>query len=157
MATTCSTTLHTPYCSLRIEASEYGITGVRRVSPSSKSSPHNNSPVLKQAKTAFKNFLNGDSKALDALPLDLEGTQFQKKVWKALRSIPYGEVRSYAEIAKKIGNEKAARAVGSACGKNPVLLAIPCHRVIASNGGLGGFAGGVTLKKALLRAENIHV
>lgn len=88
--------------------------------------------------------------------LDLSaGTPFQQKVWRALLSIPRGETRSYAWIAKKIGNPKAVRAVGSACGANPVPIIVPCHRAIASDGSLGGFGGGLALKKDLLALEGI--
>jgi methylated-DNA-[protein]-cysteine S-methyltransferase len=83
----------------------------------------------------------------------LHGTEFQKKVWLACATIPYGETRSYSDIARMIGNQKATRAVGSALGKNPVPLIIPCHRVLRSNGNLGGFAGGLDVKRKLLEIE----
>lgn len=88
-----------------------------------------------------------------SVPLDVEGTAFQKKVWKALSEIPYGEVRSYGQIAKRVGNPKASRAVGSANGANPVAIIVPCHRVIAGDGSLGGFGGGLTNKTYLLSLE----
>lgn len=83
----------------------------------------------------------------------LVGTDFQKKVWQALVTIPYGETRTYKDIAKQIGNEKASRAVGLANNKNPITIAVPCHRVIGSNGRLVGYAGGLEMKKALLSLE----
>jgi methylated-DNA-[protein]-cysteine S-methyltransferase len=89
-----------------------------------------------------------------SVPLDVEGTLFQKKVWKALREIPYGEVRSYGEIARRVGNPKASRAVGTANGRNPVAIIVPCHRVIAGNGTLGGFGGGLSNKTYLLTLEH---
>jgi O-6-methylguanine DNA methyltransferase len=89
--------------------------------------------------------------------LDLKGTSFQKKVWEALRGIPYGQTRSYGEIARTVGNPKAVRAVGSANGANPVPIIVPCHRVIQSNGSLGGFGGGLDLKKSLLEGEGCHL
>ena len=87
------------------------------------------------------------------LPLDPIGTEFQKKVWQALKEIPFGETRSYGEIAKLIGNEKASRAVGMANNKNPIAIIIPCHRVIGANGKLVGYAGGLDLKEKLLKLE----
>jgi AraC family transcriptional regulator, regulatory protein of adaptative response / methylated-DNA-[protein]-cysteine methyltransferase len=90
--------------------------------------------------------------ALD-LPLDLAGTEFERRVWAALEEIPYGETRSYAQIAGAIGAPKAARAVGAACGKNPVPLVIPCHRVVREGGDLGGFGCGIEIKRRLLDRE----
>jgi O-6-methylguanine DNA methyltransferase len=87
-------------------------------------------------------------------PLDLtSGTNFQQKVWRALCSIPFGETRSYGEIARLIGHPKAARAVGQACGQNPVAIVVPCHRVVGQQGGLGGYSGGIEIKQALLALE----
>ena len=82
-----------------------------------------------------------------------EGTEFQKKVWKALTAIPYGETRSYGEIAKIVGNDKASRAVGMANHNNPIPILIPCHRVIGKSGKLTGYAGGLDKKTALLELE----
>ena len=87
------------------------------------------------------------------LPLDLRATAFQLKVWSALQAIPRGETRSYKQIAAAIGNPKASRAVASACASNPVALVIPCHRVVRSNGQLGGYRWGIDRKRALLEAE----
>lgn len=108
----------------------------------------------------FKNYaqailshLNGDKKTLD-LPLDLRATAFQMRVWTALRQIPYGETRSYGDVARVIGNERAVRAVARACATNPVALVTPCHRVIGSNGSLSGYRWGIERKKKLL--ENEH-
>ena len=90
--------------------------------------------------------------------LDLSaGTPFQQKVWRALQTIPRGETRSYAWVAKAIGKPKAARAVGAACGANPVPIIVPCHRVVASDGSLGGFSGGLALKKRLLKLEGVSL
>lgn len=91
------------------------------------------------------------------LKLDPKGTEFQKKVWRALSTIPYGEYRSYSEIACQIGNDKAVRAVGMANSKNPLPLIIPCHRVIGKNGKLVGYAGGLRIKKTLLKLEGIEL
>ena len=83
-----------------------------------------------------------------------EGTEFQKLVWKELQKIPYGKTKNYSEIAVAIGKPKAQRAVGSACNKNPILLIIPCHRVISKNGNIGGFAYGNTVKQKLVELES---
>lgn len=88
---------------------------------------------------------------LNILP---KGTEFQKKVWKELSKIPYGKTKSYQEIAKLIGNTNAQRSVGLTCNRNPILLIIPCHRVISKNGDIGGFAYGNTIKQKLLEIEN---
>ena len=93
-------------------------------------------------------------KPLPSIPLGkIRGTDFQLLVWQALKTIPFGETRSYGEIAQMIGRPKASRAVGTACGANPVALFIPCHRVLASGGGLGGFSGGLEVKRKLLQRE----
>jgi methylated-DNA-[protein]-cysteine S-methyltransferase len=97
-------------------------------------------------------YLKGNLRHFDC-PLDLRGTPFQKKVWRELGKIPYGRTRSYQEIAKAVGNPKACRAVGNANGLNPIPLILPCHRVIESNGGLGGFGHGVKVKRRLLDFE----
>ena len=88
------------------------------------------------------------------LPLDIRGTAFQRRVWEALRRIPLGATATYADIAKAIGAPKSVRAVGRACGSNPISLAIPCHRVVGSNGSLTGYRGGVERKRALLAKES---
>lgn len=87
------------------------------------------------------------------LPLHLVGTPFQKKVWRQLMKIPYGQTVSYAELARRIGRPKAYRAVANACGQNPLPIIVPCHRVIASGGKLGGYSGGLKRKRWLLRHE----
>ena len=103
----------------------------------------------------MERYLKGDLKRFDC-PLDLRGTSFQKKVWSKLATIPYGQTRSYKEIAEAIGHPKAFRAVGNANGSNPIPLILPCHRVIESNGGLGGFGHGIKVKKELLDFEKSH-
>ena len=91
------------------------------------------------------------------LPLAPEGTPFQLKVWKALKRIPYGKTVTYGEIAKRIGNPKASRAVGAANGQNPLSIIVPCHRVIGQTGDLVGYGGGLSIKKALLDHERRRV
>jgi AraC family transcriptional regulator of adaptative response/methylated-DNA-[protein]-cysteine methyltransferase len=97
-------------------------------------------------------FLSGDA-TLTKLPLDIRGTVFQQRVWAALRQIPVGETRTYKDIAVSIGAPNAVRAVGSACGANPVALVIPCHRALRTDGGMGGYAWGVPRKEKLLKME----
>jgi len=103
----------------------------------------------------LKKYLKGELRRFDCR-LDFRGTPFQKKVWSALAKIPYGRTRSYRDIAQAIGHPKAFRAVGNANGRNSIPLILPCHRVIESNGGLGGFGHGVKVKKQLLDFEKIH-
>lgn len=91
------------------------------------------------------------------LPLAAQGTEFQQQVWAALRAIPFGELRSYRDIAAVVGNVKAVRAVGAANGRNPIPIVVPCHRVIGSNGKLTGFAGGLEAKQTLLELEGIQL
>lgn len=112
--------------------------------------------LLREAGQQLKEYFSGKRKEFD-LPLAPEGTDFQKKVWKALRGIPYGETKSYGEIAKNIGNAKAARAVGMANNRNPIAIVIPCHRVIGANGSLVGYAGGLKIKEYLLTMEKKNV
>lgn len=88
-----------------------------------------------------------------AVPLDLRGTPFQRQVWQALREIPAGETRTYGEVATEIGRPRASRAVGAACGANPAPIVVPCHRVVAAGGGLGGFSGELWRKEAMLERE----
>ncbi len=103
----------------------------------------------------LKEYLRGELQRFDC-KLDFKGTPFQKRVWSALAKIPYGQTRSYKEIARAIGHPRAFRAVGNANGQNSIPLIIPCHRVIESNGGLGGFGHGVQVKKELLGFEKAH-
>ena len=106
-----------------------------------------------------KDYLQGQQPGAQTVPpLDLQlGTPFQQSVWLALQSIPYGKTRSYGEIAKKIRKPKAVRAVGGACGANPIPLIIPCHRVLATNRKLGGFSGGIEWKQHLLDLEGVEI
>ncbi|GHV83750.1 methylated-DNA--protein-cysteine methyltransferase [Spirochaetia bacterium] len=109
--------------------------------------------IIEKTIEELTEYLDGKRKVFD-IPLKLNGTPFQMKVWESLKSIPYGETRAYKEIAQAIGNEKAVRPAGSAIGKNPIAIIIPCHRVIGSDGSLTGFAGGLDIKQKLLEIEN---
>ncbi len=108
--------------------------------------------LLKRAGEQLVDYLAGKRKTFD-LPLAPKGTEFQQHVWKALQEIPYGETRSYGDIAKRIDNPKAYRAVGMSNNKNPLPIFIPCHRVIGTNGKLVGYAGGLAIKEYLLKLE----
>lgn len=109
-------------------------------------------PMLLRVKKQLEQYFAGQRQQFD-LPLDFQGTDFQQQVWQTLLTIPYGETRSYKEIAVQIGNEKAVRAVGAANGRNPISIIAPCHRVIGSGGALVGFAGGLDKKQILLSLE----
>lgn len=109
-------------------------------------------PVLDQAAMQLREYFAQERSVFD-LPLDFRGTEFQRRVWAALLEIPYGETRSYGEIAGDFGNPSAARAVGAANGRNPISIIAPCHRVIGRNGSLTGFAGGFEAKAWLLALE----
>ncbi|MGB9723682.1 MAG: methylated-DNA--[protein]-cysteine S-methyltransferase [Chloroflexia bacterium] len=111
---------------------------------------------LQEAVRQLERYLAGQLRAFD-LPLDLYGTAFQKAVWQALRSIPYGQVWSYAQVADAVGRPQAARAVGVAVAANPLPIVIPCHRVIRADGTLGGYGGGTEMKRDLLRLEGCNV
>ena len=109
-------------------------------------------PAIVEAVRQLRAYFSGGLRDFN-LPLDLRGTPFQLKVWRALETIPYGETRSYLQIATGIGAEKAVRAVGAANGANPIPIVVPCHRVIGSGGKLVGYGGGLPLKKRLLTLE----
>lgn len=108
---------------------------------------------LAEAVRQLREYFAGHRTEFD-LPLAPEGTEFQRSVWRRLQEIPYGETISYGELAKRVGNPKASRAVGAANGQNPIPIVIPCHRVIGSNGKLTGFGGGLPTKEALLGLES---
>lgn len=109
-------------------------------------------PVLLKAEKQLREYFAGKRTAFD-LELDFAGTEFQKRVWNALLEIPFGETRSYAQIAKRLHKPTATRAVGAANGRNPICIVAPCHRVIGADGQLTGFAGGLEVKKYLLELE----
>jgi len=111
-----------------------------------------NDPYLFQTFNQLQEYFSRTRKVFD-LPIDLEGTDFQTKVWNEVKKIPYGKTRSYKYIAEKLGNVKSIRAVGRANAQNPIPIIIPCHRVIGSNGTLTGYAGGLDVKEKLLEIE----
>ena len=114
-----------------------------------------NSIVIKTAMAQLDEYFAAQRKSFD-LPLAPEGTQFQRQVWNALTKLRFGETSTYALLAQRIGNPNAVRAVGTANGRNPISIVIPCHRVIGADGSLTGYAGGLARKEALLRLESTH-
>ena len=144
-----TTYLNSPIGYLKISASDDGITGVDFVTKAGKKTENNHT---KRAVKQLKEYFSGKRKTFN-LNLEPTGTLFQKKVWNALKTIPYGETRSYGEIAKQIRNKNASRAVGHANNKNPIPIIVPCHRVIGTNGALVGYGGGISKKKKLLALE----
>ncbi|MRX28313.1 methylated-DNA--[protein]-cysteine S-methyltransferase [Kangiella sp. HZ709] len=110
--------------------------------------------LIELCRKQLDEYFAGDRRQFD-LPLESNGTDFQKNVWQQLTKIPFGESRNYGEIASAIGNTKASRAVGAANGKNPISIIVPCHRVIGANGALTGYAGGLQAKQWLLKHEGL--
>jgi len=135
-------------------ASGHGLDGwLRRRAPDARC--EEGDELNRAAETQILEYLEGERTEFD-LPLDLRGTPFQRQVWEKLLEIPYGETRSYQEVARAVRRPRALRAVGNANGANPVSLVVPCHRVVASGGKLGGYAGGLSLKARLLAMERAH-
>ena len=132
----------------RIECSETAVLRIERVETAAESRPNE---LCRKAAEELEEYFSGKRRVFD-LPLQTIGTEFQQRVWQALRGIPWGEVRTYAQVAEQIGCPGGARAVGNACGKNPVLIVTPCHRVLGGKD-LGGFRCGPQIKRALLRLE----
>ena len=143
-----------PGLTLRIEASPAGIRTVAfHPVPLPPNDPSQCHPLLREAVRQLRAYFSGGLRSF-TLPLDLRGTPFQLRVWHELETIPFGQFRSYAQIAQAIGAPKAVRPVGAANGANPVAIVVPCHRVIGSNGKLTGYGGGLPLKKRLLELES---
>jgi methylated-DNA-[protein]-cysteine S-methyltransferase len=110
-------------------------------------------PVLKETTTQLEEYFAGERRDFD-IPIELDGTPFQRQVWFELARIPYGETISYGELARRVGRPNGPRAVGQANGRNPIPIIVPCHRVLASNG-IGGYGGGLKVKRALLALEGV--
>ncbi|MCC8161434.1 MAG: methylated-DNA--[protein]-cysteine S-methyltransferase [Oscillospiraceae bacterium] len=126
--------------------------GITDVAPARVDGIKEKTPLIERAASEIDEYLRGERREFD-LPLSVSGTEFQKAVWRELQKIPYGETRSYGDIAKAVGNPKAQRAVGTANNRNKIMIIIPCHRVIGANGHLTGYAGGLDMKKRLLDIE----
>lgn len=137
---------------LQLEDGAVTEVSMRRETPPEAGLRGELSPLAVQAAREIAEYFEGSRKEF-SLPLLLKGTDFQKSVWEAMRKIPYGQVRSYSDVAFMIGKPTAARAVGGACNKNPLWLLVPCHRVIAGDSSLGGYGGASDVKRFLLRLE----
>jgi methylated-DNA-[protein]-cysteine S-methyltransferase len=153
-----SKTMPSPVGRLTLVASEKGLAAILwenddpqrvRLGPLQEKPDH---PILRETERQLNDYFAGKLTRF-SLPLDFTGTPFQKKVWEALAAIPFGETRTYGEIATQIGHPKAVRAVGAANGRNPISIVAACHRVIGRNGKLTGFAGGLETKASLLALE----
>jgi methylated-DNA-[protein]-cysteine S-methyltransferase len=158
MTTWFSKKIDSPVGTLKLVATDAGLAAILwpnddparvRLGEPVESDTH---PVLLETERQLREYFDGRRKVFD-LKLDFSGTQFQRQVWEALLTIPYGETRSYAQIARQIGRPDAVRAVGAANGRNPISIVTPCHRVIGSSGKLTGFAGGLETKAFLLALE----
>ena len=140
-----------------VKASDKGITHVSFSQENTNASlPNQPTKLIDQCTAELSEYFSG-TRQIFTVPLDLKGTSFQLSVWGALQNIPYGEVRSYQQIATEINNAKAVRAVGGANHHNPVVIIIPCHRVIGKNGSMTGFGGGIWRKEWLLQHEQKHL
>jgi methylated-DNA-[protein]-cysteine S-methyltransferase len=150
--------IESPVGELKLVASDHGLVAVLwendrptrvRLNEMAENDQH---PVLVETERQLDEYFAGKRKEF-SVALDMRGTRFQKDVWEALLAIPFGETRSYGQLAKQLGNPRATRAVGAANGRNPVSIIVPCHRVIGSSGKLTGFAGGLDVKAHLLSME----
>jgi methylated-DNA-[protein]-cysteine S-methyltransferase len=151
-------TIESPIGKLKLVASDKGLVAIlwekdspRRVRLDELVAEEQH-PVLVETARQLGQYFAGKRKTF-SIALDMRGTRFQKDVWEALLAIPFGETRSYGQLAKQLGNPRASRAVGAANGRNPVSIIVPCHRVIGSSGKLTGFAGGLDAKAHLLGLE----
>lgn len=151
-------TFKTSWGWMTVTASAKGVTSID-LFPSVRTVRHDShrdeaaASIVKEAQAQLLSYLDGERREF-ALPIDWSaGTSFQRKVWKAIAGIPYGRVRSYQWVAMRVGGKQYARAVGMALGANPVSIVVPCHRIIAHDGSLGGFSSGLPLKRRLLGLE----
>lgn len=153
--------IHSPVGKLKLIASDRALVAILwdKEKPSrvqlDKPEQSDTNPILLEAETQLNEYFKGARKTFD-LPLQASGTAFQTQVWNALKKIPFGQTKSYGEIAREIGLPKASRAVGAANGRNPLSIIVPCHRVIGQNGKLTGFAGGLSKKEILLKLEGFE-
>lgn len=145
--------LSTPTGDLFLVASD---TGLRQIFWDEQPVAMGRNEILDTAAAELAEYFAGARKEF-SVPLEPEGTDFQRRVWRELQKIPYGKTISYRELAKRVGKEKAFRAVGTANGRNPLCIIIPCHRVIAADGTLGGYSGGLEKKVSLLEIEGVKL
>ena len=149
--------MKTPVGSLRLLASERGVAGIyfedHKNMPQRSALPNDDHPILKTIALQLQQYFEGTRQRFE-VPLDPQGTDFQKQVWSALTEIPYGQTESYGQLAARLGNPQASRAVGRANGLNPISIIVPCHRVVGASGKLTGYAGGLETKQWLLQHES---
>ncbi|MCB0364824.1 MAG: methylated-DNA--[protein]-cysteine S-methyltransferase [Bdellovibrionaceae bacterium] len=143
--------IQSPLGWLKLSVADNQVFAIDRVRAKGSSSSHL-SPIMTRLQAQLREYFAGKRQKFD-LPLAERGTPFQRQVWRKMAQIPYGRSLSYGDLAAQVGKPGAARAVGSACGKNPWLILVPCHRVLAANGGMGGFALGLKAKQCLLNLE----
>jgi methylated-DNA-[protein]-cysteine S-methyltransferase len=149
----------TPVGPLRLYFTDRGLTALEFAREAASPVPQHNTPpphlkpLIEAVKQELTAYFEGAPTDFSALTLDPRGTPFQLRVWQELRRIPWGQTISYGELARRVGNPKASRAVGQANAVNPIPLIVPCHRVIAADGGLGGYSSGLDRKRWLLRHE----
>ena len=148
-----SQTIHTPIGPLTVFVDEHAIKELRF----DDAVTNNPSELTESAVRQLKEYFDGNRKTFD-LPLEADGTEFQKNVWAQISKVAFGETISYGQIAKNIGRPKAARAVGGAVGANPLAIFVPCHRVMATNGAITGYSGGegISTKRQLLKMESVE-
>jgi methylated-DNA-[protein]-cysteine S-methyltransferase len=150
-----------PVGDLQLVAGDQGLLAILWHNSETKSAPspqlvaNHNHPILLEAERQLQQYFQGDRKSF-SVQLQLIGTRFQINVWHALLAIPFGETRSYGQLARQLGNANAMRAVGAANGRNPIPILVPCHRVIGASGDLVGFGGGLKIKAQLLELEREH-
>jgi methylated-DNA-[protein]-cysteine S-methyltransferase len=147
---------NSPLGILKISADEKGIKEIDFVKKGIKSTQNSSSEIIDQCIRQLDEYFQGKRETFE-LKLNPKGTEFQKRVWKELWKIPYGKTLSYGDIARRIKNQEAVRAVGQAIGRNPISIIIPCHRVIGGDGSLTGFASGLWRKEWLLKHEGIDL
>lgn len=151
-------TIDSPAGTLKLVASDRGLAALlfrdddASLAPLTPLAEQPDHPILLETEKQLRQYFAGTRQRF-TVPLDFNGTEFQKKVWEALLTIPFGETRSYGDIARQLGNPTASRAVGAANGRNPISIIAPCHRVIGSNGKLTGYGGGLDVKEMLLALE----
>ena len=153
MTTTTTLPVNTPIGQIVLEGDGDVLIGLRLPNAAGLGRRDEESPVLKEAATQLEEYFAGERTDFE-LHMELDGTRFQREVWAELARIPYGETINYGELARRVGRPKGPRAVGQANGRNPIPIIVPCHRVLASNG-IGGYGGGLKVKRALLALEGV--
>jgi methylated-DNA-[protein]-cysteine S-methyltransferase len=150
-----SITFDSPIGRMRLQATDRGISSVQSAGRAERASDQGATSILRRAKREFLEYLDGCRRRF-TVEVDLSvGTDFQQRVWKEIAKVPYGKVITYGELAARAGCPGGARAAGQATGSNPVGIIIPCHRIVAAGGRMGGFGGGLPLKRRLLTLEGI--